>query len=32
MEIHTFIDQGCFELIKSDDGDIYNATIYLYFR
>ncbi len=32
IEINTFIKQGCFKLIKSDDKNIYNATKYFYFR
>ncbi len=32
IEINTFIQQGCFKLIKSDDKDICNITKYFYFR
>ncbi len=32
IEINTFIQQGSFKLIKSDDKDIYNITKYFYFR
>ncbi len=32
LEINTFIQQGSFKLIKSDDKDIYNVTKDLYFR
>ncbi len=32
IEINTFIQQGCFKLIKSDDKDICNVTKDFYFR
>ncbi len=31
-EIHTFIQQCCLKLIKSDSNKIYNATKYLYLK
>ncbi len=31
-EINTFIYQGWFKLIKSDDNNVYNVTKYFYFR
>ncbi len=32
IEINTFIQQGCFKLIKIDDKDICNVTKDFYFR
>jgi len=30
--VNTFIQQGCFKLIKSDNKDIYNVTRDFYFK